>query len=73
MIDPDQIIRLLYRRMNIILSNAELTIPNERQYEAFRKRFLHELGADGFQKDLVDLFEKEKEEGRNTYAGKEVK
>ena len=72
MMNPEEIIRLLNQHLKNILANAELAIPTERQFSAFRKQFLHELGADGFQKDLCDLFEKEKEKGRNIHAGKEV-
>ena len=72
--ESEDILYLLNQRLNTILTNAELAIPYERQYLAFRKQLLNELGAQGFQKDLVDLFEKEKEKekGRNIYARGEV-
>ncbi len=74
MIDPQEILGLLNPHINVILTNAELVIPTERQFLLFRKQVLSEFGSHGFQKDLLDLFdtEKAKDEGGNIYARVEV-
>ena len=54
----DEILQLLNRHLNPILDNAQLAIASEGQFLLFRKRFLNEFGEDGFQRELLELFER---------------
>ena len=54
----EEIVQLLNRHLNPILDNAQLAIASESQFLLFRKRFLNEFGEDGFQRELLELFER---------------
>ena len=53
-----EIVQLLNRHLSPTLDNAQLAIASERQFLLFRKRFLNEFGEDGFQRELLELFER---------------
>jgi len=53
----EEIVQLLNRHLNPTLDNAQLAIPSEGQFLLFRKRLLKEFGEDGFQRELLELFE----------------
>lgn len=54
----EEIAQLLNRHLNPTLDNAQLAIASERQFLLFRKRLLNEFGEDGFQRELLELFER---------------
>jgi len=54
----DEIVQLLNRHLNPTLDNAQLAIASEGQFLLFRKRLLNEFGEDGFQRELIELFER---------------
>ena len=54
----EEFVQLLNRHLNPTLDNARLAIASEGQFLLFRKRLLDEFGADGFQRELLDLFER---------------
>lgn len=64
----------LNERKNRLLLTAQVGLP-EKQFEAYRKILLDELGRSGFEKDLEEAFQQHKDRtgtGRNIHAGKEV-
>ena len=77
MVSPQHIAELLNPRKNRLLLYAEAALP-EKQFAAFRKLLLDELGNSGLIGDLEELLGKVQDAksrqgtGRNTYAGKEV-
>ena len=54
----EELVQLLNRHLNPVLDNAQLAIPSEGQFLLFRKRLLNEFGEDGFQRELLELFER---------------
>ena len=54
----EEIVQLLNRHLNPTLDNAQLAIASEGQFLLFRKRLLKEFGEDGFQRELLELFER---------------
>ena len=63
----------LNERKNRLLLIAEVGLP-DKQFIAYRKAFLDELGKNGFEKDLEEVLQHMERTGtgRNTHAGKEV-
>ena len=55
MIEPRDIIRRLKPHINRLLTAAEIGLEG-RRFEAFRKIVLEELGKDGFERDVQELF-----------------
>ncbi|MGE3627687.1 MAG: hypothetical protein AB7G34_15080 [Hyphomicrobiales bacterium] len=58
-ITPREIADCLKPHINRLLTVAEVALEG-RQFEAFRKVVLEELGHKGFEKSLCDLFDKER-------------
>ena len=54
----EEIVQLLNRHLSPTLDNAQLAIASEGQFLLFRKRLLNEFGEDGFQRELLELFER---------------
>lgn len=64
----------LNERKNRLLLTAQVGLP-DKQYEAYRKIVLDELGRNGFEKDLEEVLMQQSERqgtGRHIHAGKEV-
>ena len=58
MVMLSKIISLLNRRKNQILLLAEASLP-EAQFRAYRKLVLDELGKNGLEKELKELFDQQ--------------
>ena len=77
MVKLQDIVELLNPRKNRLLLYAEAALP-ERQFAAFRKLLLDELGNGGLIKDLERLYGTEQDTtdrhgtGRHIHAGKEA-
>lgn len=54
----EEIVQLLNRHLNPTLDNAQLAIASKGQFLLFRRRLLNEFGEDGFQRELLELFER---------------
>ena len=68
------IIDALNERKNHLLDIAQVGLPTK-QFDAFRKILLDELGRKGFEGDLEKILSQHTERngmGRNIHAGKEV-
>lgn len=67
------ILEKLNERKNRLLLTAQVGLP-EKQYDAYRKILLDELGRNGFEKDLEETLKHMERTGtgRHTHAGKEV-
>ncbi|MEX8506377.1 hypothetical protein [Leptothrix ochracea] len=68
------ILERLNERKNRLLLTAQVGLP-DKQFEAYRKILLDELGRNGFEKDLEEVLAQHVERsgtGRNIYAGKGV-
>jgi hypothetical protein len=68
------ILEKLNERKNRLLLTAQVGLP-DKQFEAYRKILLDELGRNGFEKDLEEVLAQQMEwngTGRNIYAGKGV-
>jgi len=63
----------LNERKNRLLLTAQVGLP-EKQFEAYRKILLDELGRNGFEKDLEEALQHMERTGtgRKIHAGKEV-
>jgi hypothetical protein len=70
-----QLVALVNQRKGRILQVAEAALP-ERQFRAFRRCVLDELGRDGLERDLERALAEGKRDGngpgRPIHAGKEV-
>lgn len=73
MVTLPAIVALINQRKGRILQVAEAALP-ERQFRAFRRCLLDELGGDGLERDLARLLAEgnRQGQGRPTHAGKEV-
>lgn len=67
------ILEKLNERKGRLLLTAQVGLP-EKQYDAYRKILLDELGRNGFEKDLEEALQHMERNGtgRHTQAGKEV-
>lgn len=69
------IVGLLDIRKNRLLQAAQIGLPANQQYDAYRKFLLDELGRNGFERDLEEVltqYHERTDTGRNIHAGKEV-
>ncbi|MEQ8442528.1 MAG: hypothetical protein RIM33_17170 [Alphaproteobacteria bacterium] len=57
-VEPKAILALLNHRVTRILTIAEAALPQDR-FKAFRKLVLDEMGRNGMETDLYQLFEKQ--------------
>lgn len=77
MVEPALLSRILDKlneRKNRVLLTAQVGLP-DKQFEAYRKIVLDELGRNGFEKDLEEVLLQQTDRqgmGRNIHAGKEV-
>ena len=55
-VTPDMIVAMINRRINKILTIAEVGLPPER-FQPFRKLVLDEMGRNGMETELHQLFD----------------